>query len=263
MSQPDLFSSSSTPPPGRPAKPRVVSCILCYDEAGRIGPLMQKFMDPVVEAVVDTVLIIDDGSTDGSVEAIHAVGNPRAVVISHGKNLGPGTAIRTAYNYAIKEGYDIFTLMAGNGKDDPRNIPPLVAPILADQADYVQGSRFASGGLSKGLPLHRWIAMKLYTWTFSLALRKRLTDATNGFRAYRVSLLRDPRIDWNQPWLGFSYEIEFYLLYKVNALKFRVDEVPVSKVYDFEKRESYTKVRPVDWLKNLKPLFFLWLGLRK
>jgi len=262
MPQPDLFAS---PPeaPGRPAKPRVVSCILCYNEARKIGRLIQQFQDPSVEAVVETILIIDDGSTDGSVEAIRAVGNPRVVIISHGKNLGPGTAIRTGYNYAIKHGYDIFTLMAGNGKDDPRSIPPLVAPILEDKADYVQGSRFTKGGLSRGLPMHRWIAMKLYTWTFSLALRKRLTDATNGFRAYRISLLTDPRIDWNQPWLGFSYEIEFYLLFKVNALKFRVAEVPVSKVYDFEKTESYTKVRPVDWLKNLKPLFLLWFGLRK
>jgi dolichol-phosphate mannosyltransferase len=244
-------------------RPRVVSCILCYNEARKIGPLIRQFQDPSVEAVVETILIIDDGSTDGSVEAIRAVGNPRVVIISHGKNLGPGTAIRAGYNYAIKHGYDVFTLMAGNGKDDPRNIPPLVAPILQDEADYVQGSRFTKGGLSRGLPMHRWIAMKLYTWTFSLALRKRLTDATNGFRAYRISLLTDPRIDWNQPWLGFSYEIEFYLLFKANALKFRVAEVPVSKVYDFEKTESYTKVRPVDWLKNLKPLFLLWFGLRK
>ncbi len=262
MTQSDLFAS---PPetPRRPAKPRVVSCILCYNEARKIGPLIERFKDATVDAVVDTILIVDDGSTDGSVEAIRAVDHPKVEIISHGKNLGPGTAIRNAYNFAIKNGYDIFTLMAGNGKDDPRNIPPLVAPILEDRADYVQGSRFTKGGLSRGLPVHRWIAMKMYTWTFSLALRKRLTDATNGFRAYRISLLTDPRIDWNQPWLGFSYEIEFYLLFKVNAHKFRVAEVPVSKVYDFEKTESYTKVRPVDWLKNLKPLFLLWFGLRK
>ncbi|MBI5867084.1 MAG: glycosyltransferase family 2 protein [candidate division Zixibacteria bacterium] len=262
MSQSDLQRSSVESAGQRP-KLRVVSCILCYNEARKIGPLIQRFMDPAVEAVVDTVLIIDDGSTDGSVEAINAVGNPRVVIISHGKNLGPGTAIRAGYNYAIKNGFDVFTLMAGNGKDDPHLIPALVAPILEDRADYVQGSRFAKGGLSRGLPPHRWIAMKLYTWTFSMALRKRLTDATNGFRAYRISLLKDPRIDWNQPWLGFSYEIEFYLLFKVNALKFRVAEVPVSKVYNFEKTESYTKVRPVDWLKNLKPLFLLWFGFRK
>jgi glycosyltransferase involved in cell wall biosynthesis len=237
--------------------------MIVYNEERKVGAVIEQFLDPAVDAVVDRIIVVDDGSTDGTVESVRRAGSPKVEVISHGKNRGPGMAIRSGYNYALANGYDVFTLMAGNGKDDPRLIPALVAPILNDTADYVQGSRFTAGGLSRNLPWHRWLAIKLYTWTFSLALRHRLTDATNGFRAYRTTILRDPRLDWNQPWLGFSYEIEFYLLFMVHRLNYRVAEVPVSKVYDFGRGEAYTKVRPVDWLKNLKPLFLLWLHLRK
>ncbi|MGH7769502.1 MAG: hypothetical protein ACREQP_18810, partial [Candidatus Binatia bacterium] len=64
-------------------------------------------------------------------------------------------------------------------------------------------------------------------------------------------------------WLGHSYEIEFYMHYKAAALGYRVKEVPVSKIYRPAADGSYTKVRLRDWLTNLKPLFFLRLGLKQ
>ena len=153
--------------------------------------------------------------------------------------------------------------MAGNGKDDPAEIERLTAPILRGEADYVQGSRFLPGGSSEGLPAHRLLAMMLFTWAFSLFLMRRYTDCTNGFRAYRTSILRDERVDWEQDWLGHSYEIEFYMHYKVAALRYRTKEVPVSKIYRHRPGTSYSKVRVRDWITNLKPLFYLRLGLKK
>jgi hypothetical protein len=119
------------------------------------------------------------------------------------------------------------------------------------------------GGNSAGLPTHRLLAMRVFTWTFSLFLMRRYTDCTNGFRAYRAAFLRDRRLDWAQEWLGHSYEIEFYMHYQATALGYRVTEVPVSKVYRPTADGSYTKVRLRDWLTNLKPLFLLRLGLRQ
>ena len=111
----------------------------------------------------------------------------------------------------------------------------------------MQGSRFLKGGQSQGLPAHRNVAMRLFTLTFSAFLGRRLTDCTNGFRAYRTALLRDPRIDWDQEWLGHAYELEYYMHYKAAQLGYRLQEVPVSKIYRRAADGTYSKIRAGDW----------------
>jgi dolichol-phosphate mannosyltransferase len=153
-------------------------------------------------------------------------------------------------------------IMAGNSKDDPAQVPEVLAPVLRDEADYVQGSRFAKGGHSSGLPAHRNLAIRVFTLTFSILVGRRFTDCANGFRAYRTSILRDRRLDWTQDWLG-SYELEYYIHYKAVQLGYRIAEVPVAKVYRQRSHDgSYSKMRARDWLVALKPLFYLRLGLR-
>jgi dolichol-phosphate mannosyltransferase len=240
---------------------RVLAFLPIYNEETQIGPLLERFEPVLREGVVDEVLAVDDGSTDDTPEALR--GCDYCTVITHLRRQGCGDAIRSAYRHALEHGHDIFVIMAGNGKDDPAEIERLTAPILRGEADYVQGSRFLQGGSSEGLPGHRLLAMMLFTWAFSLFLMRRYTDCTNGFRAYRTSILRDERIDWEQDWLGHSYEIEFYMHYKVAALRYRTKEVPVSKIYRHQPGASYSKVRVRDWITNLKPLFYLRLGLKK
>jgi dolichol-phosphate mannosyltransferase len=240
---------------------RVIAFMPVYNQAEQVGWVLDRFK-PLLEAgTIEEVLAVDDGSTDETPAVLRAY--DYGTVITHDTRRGIGDAIRSAYRHALEQGYDVFTIMAGNGKDDPSQIPNVLAPILRDEADYVQGSRFAEGGVSERLPLHRDLAIRVFTWTFSLFLRHRFTDCTNGFRAYRTSLLRDPRIDWSQEWLG-SYELEYYMHYKAIQLGYRVTEVPVSKVY---RRVSatgpYSKMRARDWLIALKPLFYLRLGLRR
>jgi dolichol-phosphate mannosyltransferase len=239
----------------------VIAFLPVYNEEQQIGRLIERFRPVVEKGIVDEVLAVDDGSTDRTPAILRQY--DYCTVITHRSHRGCGDAIRSAYRHALEKNYDIFVIMAGNGKDDPAEIERLLAPILNGEADYVQGSRFLPGGNSSGLPAHRWLAMRVFTWTFSLFLMRRYTDCTNGFRAYRTALLRDPRLDWSQEWLGHSYEIEFYMHYQAAALGYRVREVPVSKVYRPATDGSYTKVRLRDWLTNLKPLFFLRLGLKQ
>jgi len=240
---------------------KVIAFLPVYNEEEQIGPLLERYRPVLEKGVVHEVLAVDDGSTDRTPEILREC--EYCTVITHPVRQGCGDAIRSAYRYALDHGYDVFVIMAGNGKDDPADVERLVAPILRDEADYVQGSRFLPGAASIGLPTHRFVAMRLFTWAFSVFLMRHYTDCTNGFRAYRMALLRDSRLDWAQPWLGHSYEIEFYMHYQAAALDYRVKELPVAKIYRPSRDGSYTKVRLRDWLTNLKPLLLLRLGLRR
>jgi dolichol-phosphate mannosyltransferase len=108
--------------------------------------------------------------------------------------------------------------MAGNDKDRPAEIPRLLEPIRRGGADFVQGSRYLPGGDYGNMPFYRRIATQVvHPVLFSIVTGRRITDSTNGFRAFRVSLFDDPRIDIDQPWLD-KYELEPYIFFKAIRL---------------------------------------------
>ncbi len=139
----------------------------------------------------------------------------------------------------------------------------MLDPIRNEGCDFVQGSRYLPGGDFGNMPIYRRLATQfIHPLLFSLIVRRRITDSTNGFRAYRLSLLDDPRIDLNQRWLN-SYELEVYLFFKAIRLGYKVREVPVTKIYP-PKELGYTKMKPITgWWSILRPLLFLGLGLKK
>lgn len=205
------------------------------------------------------VLLVDDGSADGTVEALRSSGLP---FVRHERNRGLGAAIKSGVAQAIAQRYEAVVVLAGNGKDDPAEIPRFLEALAAGY-DYVQGSRFRSGGSHHNLPRGRHIMIRLHCLLVRWLTGFPATDAINGFRAYRLSLFRDPRIDVWQDWLD-RYEFESYLHYKVLTLGYRVMEVPVSKTYP--KGGSglrYSHIRPVlDWWRILRPLVLLKLRLK-
>ena len=206
------------------------------------------------------LLVMDDGSTDGSLSQLPVDG---ILVLRNPRNLGIGAAMKQVFQYALDHNYDVLVIQAGNDKDDPAEIPRLLAPIRSGMADFVQGSRFLPGGGHGNTPAYRILATRwVHPLLLSLAAGKRLTETTNGFRAFRTDLLRDPRIDWRQPWLD-KYELAPYLLYKTIRLSYRPTAVPVTKIYP-PRAESYTKMRPITgWWSILRPIFLLGLGLKK
>jgi dolichol-phosphate mannosyltransferase len=205
------------------------------------------------------LMVMDDGSTDGSVLRLADTG---ILILRNETNQGIGSAMKRVLEFALTENYDVVVIQAGNDKDDATQIPRLLAPILSGDADFVQGSRFLPGGNFGNTPAYRVVATRVvHPVLFSLTVGKKLTETTNGFRAFRTSILRDARIDWRQPWLN-QYELEPYLLYKTIRLGYRHSEVPVSKIYPPHK-EGYTKMKPfTGWWSMLRPIVYLAFRLK-
>lgn len=232
---------------------KVILIAPVLDEEVKIAEVVRR----APRAVVDTVLVVDDGSRDRSREVARAGG---AEVLEMGATVGVGAALRAGFGWARERRFDVIVVIAGNNKDAPEEIPRLLAPII-DGADFVQGSRFLTGGRTGGMPLYRRVATRLHPLLFSLAARKRVSESTNGFRAFRAALLDDPRIRLDQSWLD-QYELEPYLYWKTIRLGYRTAEVPVTKIYP-PKAIGYTKMKPITgWWSMLRPLVLLGLGLR-
>jgi dolichol-phosphate mannosyltransferase len=235
---------------------RVLAVAPVLDEQDKIGDVIRRTPRPLV----DEVLVVDDGSTDRSAEVARELG---ATVLSLGRIVGIGAALRAGFGYAMERGYDVVVVMAGNGKDSPEEIPLLLEPIAAGRADFVQGSRFLKTRPDFGpMPLYRRFATRLHPLLFSLVARRRVSESTNGFRAIHRAVLTDRRIDLGQAWLD-QYELETYLYLRTIRLGYRTVEVPVTKIYP-PRELGQTKMRPiVDWWSILRPLVYLGLGIRR
>jgi dolichol-phosphate mannosyltransferase len=236
---------------------RIVLIAPAYNEEKKIEQVAKR----VPYDIIDKFIVVSDGSIDRTAEVSATNG---AHVIRHDRKLGAGASIRDGYRVAQEENFDIAVVIAGNNKDDPREIARLLDPICDGDYDFVMGSRYLPGGIYGGdMPLYRVFATKyLHPWLVRLMTGRKMSETTNGYRAIKVSVLSDRQINLNQSWLQ-EYQLEMYLLMKVLKLGFRVAEVPVSKIYP-PRHMGNTKMVPiVGWWKMLYPILLVGLGLRK
>ena len=225
--------------------PLVAVVIPAYDEEGKIGRVLDKLpRDPRFEAIV-----VDDGSRDRTADEARAHG--AAVVLRFEVNRGAGAAIRAGWECALERGRRYLALVGGDDQHEPAE---LVAAVDA------QGSRLRPGGRTVDGWASRRAANRLYAAAFSLLARRRVSDASNGFRVFRASLLSDPGIDLSQAWLD-RYELEPYLLYKA-VRRHRVIEVPVTVVFHAGPRGTIAEA-VLAWFRLLRPVLLLAAGVRR
>ena len=176
------------------------------------------------------VVIADGGSTDGSLDHdfLKHVG-VRALLTK----TGPGrlsAQLRMAYSWCLIEGYLGVVTIDGNGKDNVEAVADFTRK-LDEGYDYVQGSRYLTGGKAENTPWERTVANRLiHAPLLSLAGRNWFTDTTNGYRAYSARYLLDQRV---QPFRSIfqNYELLFYLTARAGQIGLRVGHVPVRRSY--------------------------------
>ncbi|MEM1129221.1 MAG: glycosyltransferase [Pseudomonadota bacterium] len=197
------------------------------NEGERIRAQIKRIQEAHLSA---DVVIADGGSSDGSLDAAFvSEAGVRAVLTK----TGPGklsAQLRMAYAWCIRQGYTGIVTIDGNGKDGVEAVENMVA-MLRDGFDYVQGSRYLPGGVAENTPLERTIGNRIiHAPMLSLAGRHWFSDTTNGFRAYSVRYLCDPRV---RPFRDVfqRYELLFYLTVRAGQIGMKVGQVPVERRY--------------------------------
>jgi len=227
-------------------KNKVLLMIPAYNDEGNIKEVLKKI--PVT--IVDDLVIVNDGSIDNTRQEIEdgLKKLPFGTLISFEKNKGLGPGFKTMFDFARKSTCNIGVIIAGDNQDDPREMITLIKALVDEDYDLIQGSRYLYTEREK-IPLQRIITTKLYSFVFSLFAKMWITDGSNGFKAFKLSLL--DKIDLTEKWLDDKYGIEQYFLAKTIRKGFRVKEMPVKKYYP----PNYSKmVMSVDWWKIVKPL---------
>ena len=237
------------------SEPIVAVVIPALNEAGKIGRVLDKMpRDGRFEAIV-----VDDGSDDGTGDEARAHG--AAIVVRHERRQGVGAAIRDGWEEGLRRERPYLALLSGDDQHEPAELVGALDALLARDADYLQGSRWISGGRVTGGSGGRNFGTRFYSLVFSVLTFRRITDATNGFRVFRAGLLRDPSIDLRQDWLT-SYDLEPYVLYKAIRRRYRVIEHPVTVRY--HAKEGYTKMRGLrDWWRLFRPALLLRTGVKR
>ena len=202
-------------------------CIPIINEGQRIKRQLEKLQK--YTNVID-ILLLDGGSTDGSTSPEFLKKNKvRALLVKKSKGW-QATQLRMGFGYAIKQGYTGIVQIDGNNKDSVSSIH-LFIKTLEEGFDYVQGSRFITGGRGINTPRSRELGIRLLmSPLLSLAAGHRYTDVTNGFRAYSTYYLLHPKV---RPFRKIfqKYSLNFYLCVRANQIGLSTKEVPVGRRY--------------------------------
>jgi glycosyltransferase involved in cell wall biosynthesis len=203
---------------------RVAAIIPAYNEARTIGDVVAG-----IRRLVDRVVVVDDGSTDGTAEGARAAG---AEVIAHAVNRGKGTAVRSGLARVFEGGFSHVLLIDADLQHLPQEAAALLAEAERSGADVVVGERQFD---RERMPAARYHANRIGSRALSWLVGVAVQDTQCGFRVFRVDALRPLTLT------ASGYEIETEMLIKVRRRGGRVAGVPITAVYSGQR----SKLRPI------------------
>ncbi len=201
------------------------------------------------------IIVIDDGSTDRTSEVAELAG---ATVLHHSTNLGKGAALKTAFNYACD--YDILVTIDADGQHNPDEIPMLIKPILDNEADIVNGSRYLNGQDTE-TPTYRRVGQTVLDTATNIAANIKLTDTQSGFRAFSAESLSHFNLNSD------DFSIESDMLIEASKNNLIIKEVEITVRYDVNTTRANPVIQGLTVLMRIleimrfnRPLYFYGVG---
>ncbi len=224
----EVAAPTDAPVDAATPRPRVVVVMPALNAA----QTLERTVGLISRDVVDEIILVDDKSTDNTVELARRLD---VRVIWHPHNVGYGGNQKTCYLDALQRDPDVVVMLHPDGQYDASLIPDLIRPIVEGRADLVLGSRLAEPGMAigGGMPRYKYLANRVLTTLENAVLHTDLSEMHTGYRAYSRELLLTVPFLRNS--LDFSFDSE--LLMQAIHFGFRIAEIPARSIY-FEEASS-------------------------
>ena len=204
-----------------PNEPKVVVVMPAYN-AGRT---LRMTYEELPKDTVNLVILVDDGSTDGTLDVARQLG---LEIFVHNRNYGYGANQKTCYAEALRAGADVVVMVHPDYQYDPRLLPQIVAPIVRGEADVVLGSRLKEGSaLRQGMPWWKYVSNRFLTALENRVFGLALSEFHTGYRAFRREVLETVNFRLNSD--GFIFDQQ--IVAQVVAARFRLAEIAVPTRY--------------------------------
>lgn len=212
-----------------------------FNEEKTVDKSLGRVLELRIAGIKTEVIVIDDGSTDGSAREISKIKDKRLIVLRHGINKGKGASVVTGLK---KMTGDIGVIQDADLEYDPSDIKALLSPILEGRADVVFGSRFVGSGPHRVMYFWHYVANKLITFIGDAFTNLNLTDIETGYKAFTKEVAK--KINLKERRFGFDPEFTV----KVAKEGFRIYEVGVSYA-----GRSYAEGKKIGWKDGIMAIW--------
>lgn len=247
----DSTNAAGRAPDSLATEPRILVSLATYNEAGNVAALISEIHKIVPGA---DVLVIDDNSPDGTWKIVEDRGtaDTRIKLLRRPGKLGLGTALIAAMKYAMEHNYDYLQNMDADFSHPPRYLPGILAGM--SKYDVMIGSRYVAGGGTENWPLARRMMSRGVNLLVRFLFRMPVKDASGAYRCYRVSKLRETRLDRVRS-RGYSFQQE--MLFRCHKAGCKLGEYPI--IFE-NRRAGASKVNRKEAVRSISMI--LYLGVR-
>ena len=222
--------------------------IPCYNEKETITEIIEAVRKSPIAS--KEIIIVDDGSTDGTREILKGLKSPDLNIIYHSKNQGKGASLRTGFKVATG---DICIVQDADLEYDPQEFPLVIKPILDNKADVVFGSRFQNGSAHRVVYFWHSVGNGFLTLLSNIITDLNLTDMETCYKAFRREVIQS--IDIKENRFGFEPEITA----KIARKNLRIYEVGITYY-----GRTYSEGKKIGWKDGVRAIYcILKYGLVK
>lgn len=172
---------------------KILVVVPAYNEEKLIAGVLKT-----IPEWVDAIVVVDDASKDRTSEIVNSLKekDSRIALIVHSENKGVGASIADGYKWALKNGYDVAVVMAGDGQMDPADLPSILDPVVSGEVDYSKGNRFFTGEAYQKMPKIRYFGNAVLSLLTKIASGYwHIADSQSGYTAINKKALQ--LIDWD------------------------------------------------------------------